>query len=97
MKVYLTIKQHDAFRNLLMGFEIPFRAYIADIITKAFTVDTDFEVAMTTKNQQITASSPTFLRETLGKAVRHNTLRQTAFRSCKKHTRSDRHQGSASG
>lgn len=75
--MYLTIKQHDAFRNLLMGFEIPFRAYIADIITKAFTVDTDFEVAMTTKNQQITASSPTFLRETLGKAVRHNTLRQT--------------------
>ena len=29
--MYLTIKQHDKFRTLLMGFEIPYRAYIADI------------------------------------------------------------------
>lgn len=31
--MYLTIKQHDMFRTLLMGFEIPYRAYIADVIT----------------------------------------------------------------
>ena len=30
--MYLTIKQHDKFRTLLMGFEIPYRAYIADIV-----------------------------------------------------------------
>ena len=34
--MYLTIRQHDAFRTLLMGFEIPFRKYIADIITTTF-------------------------------------------------------------
>lgn len=60
-----------------MGFEIPFRAYIADIITNTFSVDSDFEAAMVSKNQQITASSPTFLREALGKAIRQNNLRQT--------------------
>ena len=30
--MYLTIKQHDMFRTLLMGFEIPYRLYIAEII-----------------------------------------------------------------
>ena len=30
------------FRTLLMGFEIPFRAYIADIIVSNYNVD-DFE------------------------------------------------------
>ena len=34
--MYLTIKQHDMFRTLLMGFEIPYRAYIADVITSRY-------------------------------------------------------------
>lgn len=75
--MYLSIKQHDAFRTLLMGFEIPFRAYIAEIITAEYTTDVDFVAAMIAKNQQITVSSPTFLRDTLGKACRSNNLQQT--------------------
>ena len=63
--MYLTIRQHDTFRTLLMGFEIPYRAYIADIITSAYSSGTSFEAAMSTKKQQINASSPSFLRETL--------------------------------
>ena len=29
--VYLSLKQHDLFRALLMGFEVPFRSYIRSV------------------------------------------------------------------
>lgn len=72
--MYLTINQHDLFRTLLMGFEIPFRAYIADIITSAYTAASDFESNMVAKNALITPSSPQFLKNTLPSACRKKTL-----------------------
>ena len=75
--MYLTIKQHDMFRTLLMGFEIPFRAYIAKSITHAHTSDNDFETVMKAKNKLITPSSPQFLRDILPKACKNGTLKQT--------------------
>ena len=75
--MYLTIKQHDMFRTLLMGFEIPFRAYIAKTITQVHVSDNDFETAMNAKNKLITPSSPQFLRDTLPKACKKGTLKQT--------------------
>ena len=67
--MYLTIRQHDAFRNLLMGFEIPFRAYIAEKITGIYKTDVDFEIAMKAKYSLINPSSPKILRNTNKKST----------------------------
>ena len=74
--MYLTIKQHDAFRTLLMGFEIPFRKYIADVVTNAYQSDTVFDVAMRTRLTQLTPSSPDFLKSVLSDACKKNTLKR---------------------
>ena len=73
--MYLTIKQHDAFRTLLMGFEIPFRKYIADVVTAAYQSDDDFDATMRQKNSRLTPTSPDFLKNMLSKACSQNTLR----------------------
>lgn len=75
--MYLTIKQHDMFRTLLMGFEIPFRAYIADVVTSNYRSDSNFETAMITKNGMLSPASPQFLRNVLPNAVSKNNLKQT--------------------
>lgn len=75
--MYLTIKQHDHFRTLLMGFEIPFRAYVADVITSNYRTDTDFENAMVSKNALLSPASPSFLRSVLPKAVSQGSLKYT--------------------
>lgn len=75
--MYLTIRQHDSFRTLLMGFEIPYRAYIAKIITQTYTSDAMFEAAMVNKHAQLSHSSPAFLRDVLSNAVKKNTLKKT--------------------
>lgn len=74
--MYLTIKQHDAFRTLLMGFEIPFRKYIADVITNAYYSDNDFDAVMRQKNTQLTPTSPDYLKNVLPKACANNTLKK---------------------
>lgn len=76
--MYLTIRQHDLFRTLLMGFEIPFRAYIAKTVTTAYGTDSAFESAMLFKNTLITPSSPQFLKNVLPKECRKGTLK-TAY------------------
>lgn len=73
--MYLTIRQHDSFRTLLMGFEIPFRTHIAKVITSSFNTDVDFETAMLAKNALISPSSPQFLKDTLSRACRKHTLK----------------------
>lgn len=72
--MYLTTKQHDAFRTLLMGFEIPYRKYIADIIMTAFPKKEDFENAMCNKKSQLSIESPEFLKQVLPGACNHNKL-----------------------
>jgi len=75
--MYLTIKQHDMFRTLLMGFEIPFRAYIADVVTSNYQTDSNFETTMIEKNGILSLVSPQFLRNVLPNAVSKNNLKQT--------------------
>ena len=75
--MYLTIKQHDMFRTLLMGFEIPYRAYIANIITTTYSTDLAFETTMKQKYATLSSSSPQFLRDVLANAVSCNKLRAT--------------------
>lgn len=75
--MYLTINQHDMFRTLVMGFEIPFRAYIADVLTASYPNDTIFETSMCSKNKGLSLSSPQFLKDVLPKAVSRKSLRQT--------------------
>ncbi len=72
--MYLTVHQHDMFRTLLMGFEIPFRSYIAQVITSAFPSDNDFEAAMIIKKGLIQSSSPAFLKDILPKECSHTKL-----------------------
>ena len=73
--MYLTIKQHDLFRTLLMGFEIPFRTYIAKIITTTFSSDNDFEAAMSAKKMLLAPSSPKYLKDVLPNACAQKTLK----------------------
>ena len=75
--MYLTIRQHDMFRTLLMGFEIPLRAYIAEIVTMKYTSDTSFETIMMKKHNLLSHTSPAFLRDVLDNAIRKNTLKRT--------------------
>ena len=73
--MYLSIKQHDMFRTLLMSFEIPYRAYISDIITQNYQTDDDFESTMIMKKSLLSHSSPQFLREVLPTACSKKTLK----------------------
>lgn len=75
--MYLSIKQHDMFRTLLMGFEIPFRAYIAEVITSYYQTDSAFETAMTAKTASLSAASPQFLRDVLREAISKKRLKLT--------------------
>lgn len=34
--MYLTSAQHDQLRTLIMGFEIPYRSYIAEVILDTY-------------------------------------------------------------
>ncbi len=74
--MYLTIKQHDLFRTLLMGFEIPFRKYIADAVTTAYQSEDVFDSVMRLKLSQLTPSSPDFLKSVLTDACKNNTLKK---------------------
>lgn len=69
--MYLSIKQHDQFRTILMGFEIPYRGYIADILLSNYPSSNDLETALDAKRTSLQASDPFFLRDTLPKAVKH--------------------------
>lgn len=60
-----------------MGFEIPYRAYIADIIKTTYSTELEFETSMTQKYAHLSSSSPQFLRDVLSKAVTHHKLRAT--------------------
>lgn len=74
--MYLTIKQHDAFRTLLMGFEIPFRKYIADIVCTSYQSDDMFDAIMRSKLSLLTPTSPDFLKSVLTDACKKNTLKR---------------------
>lgn len=73
--MYLTIRQHDLFRTLLMGFEIPFRAYVAHTITSKFISDDNFEKVMMGKKSLLSPASPQFLRDILPKACSGQKLK----------------------
>ena len=53
--MYLSLKQHDLFRTLLMGFEVPFRSYIADVVISHYPTYIDFSAEL--NNRKATLSS----------------------------------------
>lgn len=63
--MYLTLKQHDQFRTLLMGFEVPFRSYVAQRVVETFGDRAHFENILINKNATLSPSDPAFLRQTL--------------------------------
>ena len=72
--MYLSIKQHDQFRTLLMGFEIPFRGYIADVLMTHYSSANELETALLAKNVSLTPTDPFFLRDVLPNAVKHSKV-----------------------
>lgn len=72
--MYLSIKQHDSFRTLLSGFEVPYRSYIARIITEKYPNASSFDAMMRSKNGKLSPLSPSFLRETLPSACKKNNF-----------------------
>lgn len=68
---YLSIRQHDLFRTLLMGFEIPYRGYIADILISAYPDENALENALISKKTSLQPSDHNFLRNTLPSACNH--------------------------
>lgn len=72
--MYLTINQHDNFRTLLMGFEIPYRTYIAEVITRKYRTADAFVDAMKTKNANLSATAPKFLRDMLPKECKREDI-----------------------
>lgn len=65
--MYLSIKQHDMYRTLLMGFEIPFRTYIAQRVIERYNTYNMFENALMTRKSSLSSSDPVYLRNTLPK------------------------------
>ena len=72
--MYLSIKQHDQFRTLLMSFEIPYRKYIADVLLTHYSSATALETALLAKNSSLIPSDPFFLRDILPKSTRFNKV-----------------------
>ena len=63
--MYLSINQHDQFRTLLMGFEIPYRKYIADMLISKYKTEKQFENIITAKGKLLSSSDPYFLKNIL--------------------------------
>ena len=63
--MYLSIKQHDLFRTLLMGFEIPFRLYVADTVLRRFPTKEDFKNELAARKDSLTPSAPDSLKNQL--------------------------------
>ena len=72
--MYLSIKQHDQFRTLLMGFEIPYRGYIADILMTHYSSVNELEGALLAKKASLMPSDPFFLRDVLPRSTKHSKV-----------------------
>ena len=72
--MYLSIKQHDQFRTLLMGFEIPYRGYISDVVIKTFSSSRELENVLLVKKSALTPSDPFFLRDVLPRALKSGNV-----------------------
>ena len=56
--MYLTSAQHDQLRTLILGFEIPYRSYIAEVILSTYHDKNSFSAALT--SIQLSTSQPTW-------------------------------------
>ena len=63
--MYLSLKQHDLFRTLLMGFEVPFRSYIADVVISHYPTYIDFSAELNNRKATLSSADPIFLRDKL--------------------------------
>lgn len=63
--MYLSLKQHDLFRTLLMGFEVPFRSYIADVVISHYPTYIDFSTELNNRKATLSLADPIFLRDKL--------------------------------
>ena len=68
--MYLSNREHDQFRTIVMGFEVPFRTFIARRLTSVYNSEEAFSVAL--NNAIIPPDSPVFVASEMGK-IRANT------------------------
>lgn len=80
--MYLSIKQHDQFRTLLMGFEIPYRGYIADVLKSHYASANELEEALEAKNRASMPSDPFFLKEVLSNSIKHKKVEKMYHAFC---------------
>lgn len=80
--MYLTLRQHDMFRTLVMGFEIPFRSYIAKILMENFDTEEKFKQALISRKNRLTNSDTTFLRQTLPSICTDKKLKEMYNKFC---------------
>ncbi len=70
--MYLSTQEHDQLRTIVMGFEIPFRTFIARRLTSIYNSEAAFSVAI--NNAVIPPDSPAFVSSELGK-IKSNTAK----------------------
>lgn len=63
--MYLSLKQHDLFLTLLMGFEIPFRTYVSETVLTKYDTYGAFENELISRRDNLSPSDPLFLRNQL--------------------------------
>lgn len=68
--MYLSNREHDQLRTIVMGFEVPFRTFIARRLTSVYNSEEAFSVAL--NNAIIPPDSPVFVASEMGK-IRANT------------------------
>lgn len=64
--MYITSRQGDRLRNLVMGFEIPFRSFVANKILMSYTTFQDFEDAIVQVNNQLTIAESQLIKSKTG-------------------------------
>ena len=63
--MYLSLKQHDLFLTLLMGFEIPFRTYVSETVLSQYDTYEAFENGLISRRNNLSSSDSLFLRNQL--------------------------------
>lgn len=67
LNMYLTVKQHDKLRNIVMNFEIPFRSYISSVIVNNFQDVSSFATEVSKRNMSLSNLDTNFIRSQAGK------------------------------
>lgn len=78
--MYLTSAQHDQLRTLIMGFEIPYRSYIAEVILDTYHDKCSFSTALT--NAQLSNCQPVLNNTIKNQIIKAQKIRTNSLMHC---------------